>query len=175
MAERLSRPTGYALTTVAMIDAGGASGAAGYVGLFAASFVAATLVPLGSEALVAALPARGYQVWLVWLIATTGNVLGAFVNYYAGRHGAAFVLSRWVRAEPPSLARAGGLYRRWGAPALFFSWLPLVGDPLTLLAGAARLDLRLFAAWVTAGKALRYLAVLGFAEVVLRALGVAAR
>ena len=95
------------------------------------------------------------QTWGVpVLVATAGNTLGACTSYWLGR-GA-------VTAVPPSsprVLRAGGLLRRYGAPALLLTWVPLVGDVLMVLAGAARVPFHTFVAWTTAGKAVRYLAL----------------
>lgn len=134
---------------------------AGYLGLFVVSFVAATLVPLGSELFVTALVVGGYNSWGVLTVATAGNALGSLANYYVGKWGSNFLLSRWIRIEPATLQRAHHLYERWGAPALFFAWAPLIGDALTLVSGMLRLPLLTFTLWVVAGKLLRYLVVIG--------------
>ena len=135
--------------------------AAGYVGLFVVSFVAATLVPLGSELFVSAMVVGGYNSWGVLTVATAGNTLGSLANYYVGQWGSNFILSHWIRIEPATLQRAHRLYERWGAPALFFAWAPLIGDALTLVSGILRLPLLTFTFWVISGKLLRYLVVIG--------------
>lgn len=135
--------------------------AAGYVGLFVISFVAATLAPLGSELFVTALVAGGYNSWLVLLVATAGNSLGSLFNYYVGKWGGDFLFSRWIHLEPAKLAQAQRFYQRWGAPALFFAWAPVIGDALTLVSGTLRLNLFSFCFWVVLGKALRYLVLIG--------------
>ena len=141
----------------------------GYLGLFVVSFLAATLLPLGSEAAVALLPALGYEPVAVLAVATAGNTLGALLNYAVGRAGARLVATRWLRREPEGLARAGRLYARWGAPLLLLSWLPAVGDPLTAVAGAAGTPLPAFLFWVALGKLVRYAVVLGVAADLLGA------
>ncbi|MFP4475497.1 MAG: YqaA family protein [Desulfatibacillaceae bacterium] len=133
----------------------------GYAGLFALSFCAATLVPLGSEAAVGIMAASGFSPAWVFVVATAGNSLGAVVNYYVGLYGADCILSRWVRVDTGALARAGNIFSRWGSPVLFFAWLPVVGDPLTVAAGVLRVRLAVFCAWVVAGKALRYAVIVG--------------
>jgi membrane protein YqaA with SNARE-associated domain len=136
---------------------------AGYAGLFAVCFLAATVLPLGSEAVVALMPAAGYDHMGVFAVATTGNVLGALANYGAGRWGGAFLRGRVLRGREGALARAERVFARFGAPALLLSWLPGVGDPLTVVGGLLRLNLASFAFWVTLGKAGRYAAVLWLA------------
>lgn len=139
----------------------------GYFGLFAVSFLSATLLPLASEFFVIAMPPLGYNTWLVILFATAGSFLGSLTNYYVGRKGTDFVLSRYIAIKPQTLARAERFYARWGPVALFFSWVPFIGDPLTAVAGALHINLRVFTFWVLLGKTLRYLALLGLANQVL--------
>jgi len=133
----------------------------GYGGLFVISFLAATLFPLGSEAFVILMVARGYNSMLVLVVATAGNYLGSLTNYYVGMWGANFVFTRYVQIAPNTLQRAQSLYQRWGAPVLFFSWMPIVGDALTVFSGMLKLRLAVFSFWVLLGKALRYLVVVG--------------
>ena len=128
----------------------------GYAGLFLVSFLAATLVPVGSEIFVIALTLLGYNPGLVFAAATTGNTLGAIVNYYAGRYGTDFVLSRYITVDPNKRHNLEKLFRKWGAPVLFFAWVPVVGDPLTVVAGGLKLNLSVFTLWVVTGKAFRY-------------------
>ena len=136
----------------------------GYVGLFLISFLAATMLPLVSEVVVLAMPPLGYDVKMVVLIATLGNFLGSLTNYYIGLKGGAFVLSRYVKVQPDKLERAQQLYHKWGPIIVFFSWVPVIGDPLTVVAGMFHLRLRVFAFWVILGKFVRYLILLGVAS-----------
>lgn len=127
-----------------------------YVGLFLASFLAATVFPLGSEAVVAAMAVNGFNTLGILAVATLGNTLGAWVNYLIGRLGDRFVLSRWVRFDPKQRARAEALVGKWGSPLLLLAWLPLIGDPLTLVAGIVRIPPLPFTLWVALGKCARY-------------------
>ena len=139
----------------------------GYLGLFLISFLAATLVPLATEFFVVSMPTIGYDVWGVLIVATAGNVLGSITNYYVGKMGGDFVLSRYINIKPETMQRAQTFYGRWGPVALFFSWVPFIGDPLTVLAGTLRLDFRVFLFWVFLGKFLRYILLLGVASQLL--------
>jgi membrane protein YqaA with SNARE-associated domain len=125
-----------------------------YAVLFAWSFLAATILPLGSEVAFSALVLRRDEVVLPVLFATVGNTLGAFTTYALGRKAAALAESR-ARVAPRA-QRAGELVRRHGQPIVFFSWVPLLGDALVAAAGAARMPFAPFAAWLVFGKALRY-------------------
>ncbi len=133
-----------------LVDAGG------YAGLLAASFLAATVLPLSSEALVMAMAAGGFSYPGILTVATCGNVLGALVNYLAGRWGRRFWAGRRLRPPPDALLRAERFFGRWGSPVLFFAFAPVIGDPLTVAAGVLRIGLPVFLFWVTLGKALRY-------------------
>lgn len=130
---------------------------AAYLSLFVAAAVAATVLPAQSEALLVALIAAGEQspVLLV-AVASLGNVLGALVNWALGRAVERFRDRRWFPVGPDALARAEGWYRRWGRWSLLLSWAPVVGDPLTVVAGALREPLPSFLLLVAIGKVGRY-------------------
>lgn len=135
----------------------------GYLGLLIVSFLSATLVPLTSEVAVVGMLALGYNVYLVIVTAVAGSFLGSLSNYLVGRQGTRFVLARFVRFEPRRLSQAERFFGRWGPIALLFSWVPLIGDPLTLVAGAVNVNLRSFMFWVLTGKIVRILVVVGLA------------
>ena len=129
-------------------------------GLFSAALIAATLIPAQSEAvLVAMLLAGTYPVWLLLAVASAGNVLGAIINWALGRYAASFSQRRWFSASPSRMERAAGWYRRWGYLSLLGSWLPVVGDPITVAAGFLREPLWRFILIVTLAKLGRYVAV----------------
>ena len=136
----------------------------GYFGLFIISFLSASLVPLASEFFVLGMPPLGYNVWLVIVVATIGSYSGSLLNYYFGEKGTDFVLGRYIKINPKTWARAERFYERWGPVALFFSWVPFIGDPLTAVAGALHMHLGVFSFWVLFGKTLRYLVLLGIAS-----------
>ncbi|WP_331375025.1 YqaA family protein [Sinorhizobium chiapasense] len=96
----------------------------------------------------------------LFLAATAGNVLGAVVNFALGRFLIRFEHRRWFPVSPPARQRAEALFQRYGRPVLLFSWLPVIGDPLTLVAGLLRTPLTPFLVFVTIGKAARYAALL---------------
>lgn len=129
-------------------------------GLFLAAFAAATLIPAQSEAVLAALVLTGdHPVWLLLTVATTGNVLGSLLNWALGRFLMRHAGHRWFPVSAAQLDRAALWYRRWGWPSLFFSWVPVIGDPLTLAAGVLREPLWRFLLVVTLAKGLRYVAL----------------
>lgn len=133
---------------------------AAYAGLFAAAFLAATLVPAQSEAaLVGLLMLDRYPALALFAVASAGNVLGSCLNYGLGRMLAQS--SRVQRLVNPShRQRAENWYRRYGKWSLLASWLPIIGDPLTIVAGALRESFMVFLALVSVAKAGRYFVLL---------------
>ena len=139
----------------------------GYLGLFIAAFGAATLLPLQSEAVLVGLLLSGhYSLWLLLGVATLGNVLGSVVNWWLGRWVEHFKDRRWFPVNDRQLEKARNHYQRWGHWTLLLSWLPVIGDPLTLVAGVMREPLGRFLLIVTLAKGARYgvlaLATLGW-------------
>ena len=133
------------------------TGLAAYAGLFAASFLAATIFPFQSELVLVGLLLGGDLPWPALLaVATLGNVLGSVVNWGIGRFLLHFRDRRWSPVKAESYARMERWFGRWGVWSLLFAWLPVVGDPLTVVAGALRVNLVLFVVLVTLGKFARY-------------------
>ena len=130
---------------------------AAYAGLFAASFLAATILPFQSELVLVGLLLSGDHPWPALLaVATVGNVLGAVVNWVLGRFFIHFRDRRWFPVKPATYAKVERWYARYGVWSLLFAWLPIGGDPLTVVAGAMRTNLALFVVLVTVGKLGRY-------------------
>ncbi|MCY1275070.1 Inner membrane protein YqaA [compost metagenome] len=129
-----------------------------YLGLFLSAFGAATLLPLQSEAvLVGLLLAKAHPAWTLVAVATLGNVLGSLVNWWLGRYVEHFRERRWFPVKPAQLEKARAFYHRYGRWSLLLAWLPVIGDPLTLVAGVMRESFWVFLALVTLAKAGRYL------------------
>lgn len=131
-----------------------------YWSVFVTGFVAATLLPASSEILLLALFQQGYIPWLLWLAATTGNTLGSCVNWYLGREILRFQHKRWFPVGAEQLQRAETQFKRYGRWTLLLAWLPVVGDPLTFIAGSLRMRFDLFVVLVALGKGLRYAAII---------------
>jgi membrane protein YqaA with SNARE-associated domain len=127
-----------------------------YLTLFGWSFLAATVLPLGSEPALILLVRQGHPVaWLV-AVASLGNYLGACTTFWIGR-GAAHALRRTGARRENN--RAAHLVASYGAPALVLSWVPIIGDALVAAAGAAGMRFVTFSLWTMFGKVLRYAAV----------------
>ncbi|WP_375691739.1 YqaA family protein [Pseudooceanicola sp. LIPI14-2-Ac024] len=133
-----------------------------YLSLFLAAFAAATLLPAQSEALLAwFLTDPSLSVPLLLSVATLGNVLGSVVNWVCGRFLRRFQGRRWFPVSPARLEKAEAQYHRYGRWSLLASWVPIIGDPLTVVTGVMREPLPSFLVIVTIAKAGRYLAVAG--------------
>lgn len=127
-----------------------------FVALFTVSFLAATLLPLGSEWLLIALLLAGRDPIALVVIATIGNTLGGATNYLIGRWGSHWLIRRVLRINEQQQHRAERWFERYGSFSLLLSWLPVIGDPLCLVAGTLRTSIRRFFVLVASGKALRY-------------------
>ncbi|MDD1152327.1 DedA family protein [Pseudomonas sp. TNT2022 ID357] len=129
-----------------------------YVGLFLAAFGAATLLPMQSEAvLVGMLLSDRYIVSTLLAVATFGNVLGSALNWLLGRSVERFRHKRWFPVSESKLEKAQHSYLRYGRWLLLLSWVPIIGDPLTVVAGVMREPLWSFLLIVTLAKGMRYL------------------
>lgn len=129
---------------------------AAYLSLFGWSFLAASLIPVASEPALVAMVLRTRETLLPVAVASMGNYLGAVTTYLLAGVLARRVAERWRK---PAGARAAGLMRRYGPPALLLSWVPVVGDGIVAAAGVARVPFWPFSLWVLLGKVSRYAAV----------------
>ena len=130
---------------------------AAYGLLFLSAFLSASLLPGSSEAvLVGFLAANQGLPAVLMLVATVGNVAGAVVNWGLGRFFEHYKDRSWFPIKAPAMARAQGWFARWGLWSLLLSWVPVIGDPLTLVAGILRVPFGRFVVLVTIGKVLRY-------------------
>lgn len=132
---------------------------AGLVGLFLSAFLSATVLPGSSEVVLAALvTAHPGIAWPAFVVALVGNVSGAVITLWMGRAArqglAHFQRLRW-QLEPQAMQRL----QRLGPPALFLSFVPLIGDAMVLAAGWLNLPLARCVLWMTLGKGARYLVV----------------
>ncbi len=132
-----------------------------YLSLAFSAFISATLLPFGSELVLAGLLTQGYPALLLWGIATVFNTLGSVLNWYLGRQLLLFQHKSWFMFKPTQIEQASTQFQRWGLPSLLLAWLPVIGDPLTLVAGVLRVRLLWFVLLVGFGKGVRYAVVIG--------------
>lgn len=132
-----------------------------YLSLLLSAFISATLLPGSSEVLLSTLLLTSeHTLVLLWLSATVGNVLGSCVNYVLGTQVTRFADRKWFPVSKQAMDKAQTQFNRYGAFSLLFAWLPVVGDPLTVVGGIFRVPFGLFLLLVTLGKGLRYAAVI---------------
>jgi membrane protein YqaA with SNARE-associated domain len=141
--------------------------AAVVAGLFLSALTSSTILPGHSEAVLTGLLLSGsHSPWLLVAVASIGNVLGSITNWMLGRFVERFRDRPWFPVRGPALGRAQHWYQRHGKWTLLLSWVPVIGDPLTIVAGVLREPLPMFILLVTIAKTLRYIVlavlVLGF-------------
>ena len=136
-----------------------------YLLLFGSSFLAATILPFYSEVLLFALLRDGGDPWMLVAVATLGNTLGAVVNWVLGLYILRFQHKRWFYFSQKQISKAQAWFQRYGVWTLLLAWLPIGGDPLTLIAGVMRVKIVPFLLLVGLGKGLRYVFVVWIAGV----------
>ena len=127
-----------------------------YLILFFSAFISATLLPLGSEALLIYDIKAGYNIYLLLFFATLGNILGSVLNYYLGLKGEEYLVDKKL-VKQKYIDSSKIYFDRFGAFSLLFAWLPIIGDPITFIAGVLRYDFRKFLVLVVISKFSRYL------------------
>ena len=132
----------------------------GLWGLFISSFLAATILPFSSEAVLAAMALGPWSTSLLWTVASTGNWLGGMSCYGIGRMGRLDRISSWLRMDPEKAIRSQQRVEKHGAWLALLTWVPLIGDPLAVALGLGRARAVPVAILMFVGKALRYMLVL---------------
>lgn len=127
-----------------------------YLTLFISALISATLFPLGSEALLIYDIKQGYNLYLLLLFATLGNVLGSVINFFLGLKGEEFCEKKGY-IKQKTIKKYESLFNRFGGFALLLSWAPIIGDPITFIAGILKYDFKKFLFFVTIAKFGRYL------------------
>ena len=127
-----------------------------YLILFLSAFISATLFPLGSEALLIYDIKEGYNIYFLVIVATIGNSLGSILNYFLGLKGEEYLVEKKLINEKVIL-KSKSYFDKYGSISLLFSWLPIIGDPITFVAGILKYDLKKFIVLVVIAKLSRYL------------------
>lgn len=134
-----------------------------YITLFTVAFLAATLLPLGSEALLLYDISQNYSLLLLWGFATLGNTLGSMVNYWLGLKGEAY-LEKKGHLSAQKMEKARGFFSKFGGWTLLLSWVPIIGDPLTFVAGVLHYTFKWFVFIVAVAKGTRYAIIIFLAS-----------
>lgn len=132
----------------------------GPFGMFIAAFLAGSVLPFSSEAVMLAMLAMGVDPWLLILYGTVGNVLGSVVNYCIGRMGKEEWFEKYLHVKPEHMDKARRFVRGRGAYMGFFAFIPLLGSAITILLGLMRANVVITFFSITVGKVVRYLCLL---------------
>ena len=131
--------------------------------LFTVAFLSATLLPLGSEGLLLYDISQNNSLILLWIFATLGNTLGSMVNYWLGLKGETY-LEEKGHLSAQKMEKARVFFDRYGGWTLLLSWVPIIGDPLTFIAGVLRYQFKRFTVIVAVAKGTRYAIVIFLAS-----------
>lgn len=129
----------------------------GYLGLFIASFLAATVVPFSSEVVFSAMVFGGLDAWTCVFVATAGNWLGGMSCYYLGRLGKLEWIEKFLRIKKEKFDQWTNKFHRYGDWFAFFSFLPGVGDAIAVASGFFRCNIWIVAFSMLMGKFVRYI------------------
>jgi len=132
-----------------------------YISLFFVALMAATILPISSEALLIYYIHNEKSVILLLIAAGVGNTLGSIINYYIGKKGSEYLIKK-EKISAIRLQKSEDIFKKYGGYALLLSWLPIIGDPLTLVAGVLHYDIKKFIIFVSISKFGRYILILFF-------------
>ena len=131
-----------------------------YLSLFGISFLAATILPFSSELTLAGLiSTSNYDNLLLLVFASFGNVLGSVFNWGLGFYARNLTIKKWFPFKETQIERSSKWFSKFGKWSLLFAWVPIVGDPLTFVAGLLRVRFLDFIILVAIGKVSRYLII----------------
>jgi len=132
----------------------------GYIGLFIASFLAATILPFGSEFVFVTLIAMGLDPWACTIVASVGNWLGGMTNYYLGKLGKTHWIEKYLKVKKEKIEKVQHWLEGKGASMAFFSFLPVVGDVIAIALGYMRANIYIVNVTMFAGKFARYVLIM---------------
>ena len=129
-----------------------------YFQLFIISFLAATILPLSSELVLSTmLLTDSFDKYLLLVVASFGNILGSSVNWFLGKKVLVFKDKKWFPANERQIAKGEIYFKKYGIWSLLLAWVPIIGDPLTIVAGILRVKFFTFLLLVSISKISRYI------------------
>ncbi|MFL3022624.1 MAG: YqaA family protein [Cytophagales bacterium] len=128
----------------------------GYIGLFIASFLAATIIPFSSELVLSILIANNYDLTTSLIVASIGNWMGGLSSYLIGRLGSWDTIEKYLRVKRDKILLWKKKIDSWGGLLAFLCWLPFVGDPIAIALGFFRTNILTVAIFMLVGKFVRY-------------------
>jgi membrane protein YqaA with SNARE-associated domain len=127
--------------------------------MFITAFSSATLIPMGSEAVLLYNIEQGYDLYILFTVAVIGNTLGSYVNYYLGYKGEEYLIKKKYLKEK-NIKKYKNTFDKYGGPSLLLSWVPIIGDGITFVAGMLQYNVTRFFLYVFISKFFRYLVVI---------------
>ena len=138
-----------------------------YFQLLIISFLAATILPFSSEVVLTTMYlSNSFETYFLLIFASTGNILGSMTNWYLGKKISIFQNRKWFPVSPAQLNRSQKYFQKYGLWSLLLAWVPVIGDPLTLLAGVLKVRFSVFFILVSISKISRYVFILYLASFV---------
>ena len=129
--------------------------------LFIISLLAATILPLSSEiVLTTMLLTNLFEKNILLIVASSGNILGSIFNWYLGKKITIFQDRKWFPVSPEKLNKSQKYFQKYGLWSLLLAWVPVIGDPLTLLAGVLKVRFSIFFLLVSISKISRYIFII---------------
>ena len=136
-----------------------------YFQLLIISFLAATILPFSSEVVLTTMYlSNSFKTYLLLIFASIGNILGSITNWYLGKKITIFQHRKWFPVSPDQLSRSQKYFQKYGLWSLLLAWVPIIGDPLTLLAGVLKVRFGIFFLLVSISKISRYVFILYLAS-----------
>ena len=130
----------------------------GYLSLFTISFLAATILPFSSELMLASmLSIEDYNRTLLISFSSLGNILGSVFNWVLGFYFIKLQNKKWFPFKEKQISKSSLWFEKYGKWSLLFAWVPVIGDPLTFVAGTLKTEILTFIILVSFGKIARYL------------------
>ena len=128
-----------------------------YISLFTISFLAATILPISSELTLAGLiNTKDHNAIVLLSSASLGNILGSVFNWVIGFYLFKHIDKKWLPFSQTQIDKASLKFKKFGAWSLLFTWVPIIGDPLTFVAGLLKFRFSIFLCLVSLGKISRY-------------------
>ncbi|MDP3057825.1 MAG: YqaA family protein [bacterium] len=135
-----------------------------YLTLFAASFLAATILPLSPDLIAAKMALDGNILFYIIAVAAIGSYLGSCTTYYLGYLGREKILKKRPEKKEGKMEKYHKIFERYGAPILLLTWVPIVGDIFAGIAGVLEINFWVFSLYALLGKIIRFTFVVYLAE-----------
>ena len=133
----------------------------GYLQLIFFSFLAATFLPFSSEVIISTMYlSNNFNTLLLLIVASIGNISGSIFNWYLGKKILIFKNKRWFPISDDRLIKSQIYFQKYGVWSLLLAWVPIIGDPLTMIAGVLKVKFKIFFILVSISKISRYIFII---------------